>query len=166
MVIFEKQEVLDCCALFGPQLHAPSGLDGRRIMAALASNESSTGANCAPHYEAAYDFGGDCSHAPEQAALLAKYGRSAACSFGPWQMLLGNFSVSAQDKVVDGTADMDLFAVEFVHHFNSYVIGTKHAKTLTDVGQIWNHGSITKAPSVGVTRYCNDLNTAYFAARG
>jgi hypothetical protein len=135
-------------------------------MAALASNESSTGADCAPRHEAAYDAGGINSHAPEQAALLAKYGRSAACSFGPWQMLLGNFSISAQDKVVSGIADMDLFAVEFVHHFNSYVIGAKHAKTLTEIGQVWNHGSITKAPSIGVTHYCNSLKTAYFAARG
>jgi len=164
MVTFPKQEVLDCCAQYGPMLKLPAGLDGRKVMASIASNESSTGANCGPRHEPAYDVGGALSKGSQQANALEEFGSAAACSYGMFQMMFLNFSELAQEKIASGVGDVDLYSIEFVRFFNAYVIGARHAQTLTDIGQIWNCGHKTDSPSAGVALYCQHLQAAYDAA--
>lgn len=164
MTSFQREDVLDSCALFGSMLNLPTGIDRRKIMAAIASNESSTGANCGPRREPAYDVGGSLSTRPQQAAALKKYGSVAPCSYGPWQMMFVNFSPEAQNKIATGTVGIDDYALEFVKFFNAYVIGARKAKTLQDIGQVWNLGHISQNPPASVVDYCKKLHSAYDAA--
>jgi hypothetical protein len=161
MVTFPKQEVLDCCAQYGPMLKLPAGLDGRKVMASIASNESSTGANCGPRHEPAYDVGGALSKGSQQANALEEFGSAAACSYGPFQMMFVNFSGVRPDQL---NTDIDLCVQGCGSFFNAYVIGARHAQTLTDIGQIWNCGHKTDSPSAGVALYCQHLQAAYDAA--
>lgn len=161
MVSFPKQEVLDCCDQYGSMLHLPAGLDGRKVMAAIASNESSTGANCGPRHEPSYDVGGTLAKGLQQTVALAHFGSRAACSYGPWQMMFVNFSGVAPDRL---NTDIDACALGFVKFFNSYVIAARHAQTLKDIGQVWNFGHMTPTPPAGVANYCQKLQAAYDAA--
>ena len=142
-------------------LHLASGIDGRKIMAAIASNESSTGANCGPRHEPAYDNGGSLSTGAAQAAALAKYGSAAACSYGPWQMMFANFSGVTPDQL---NSDIDLCAQGFVKFFNSFVIGSRRAQGVQDIGQVWNLGHVTSTPPPGLIAYCKKLQAAYDVA--
>jgi hypothetical protein len=140
---FPKSDVLKACETYGPQLHVPEGLDGRGVMAALASNESSLGFNCGPRYEASYDVGGKFSHGKGHQLLLDKYGRDACCSYGPWQMMFDNFA-TADPEILK--TSLDTCAHEFVTWFNKYVIAIRHAKDLPEIGEVWNLGHIGDDP--------------------
>ena len=158
---FPTADVLAACEQYGPQLRVAAPLDGPTVMRAIASNESSIGANCGPRHEPAYDAGGTYGNGAVMQPLLVEYGSAAACSYGPWQMMFCNYSgaYSPADLLVDLQAS----AVEFVRFFNSHV--SPHAFTLSDVGQIWNAGHVSAAPSPGVMTYVNRLQAAYDAAR-
>lgn len=158
---FSKADVLAVCQKFGPILKVPAGLDGGRVMAALASNESSTGANCGPRHEPAYDVNGGVWHdSATQKALVAEYGSLGASSFGPWQTMLINCPGRSPADLV---ANLEDCAQCLVAHFNDYVHHWSPA-SLQDIGQIWNLGHKTTTPPVGVVRYCADLQKAYESA--
>lgn len=150
---FAKADVLAACDTYGRLLDVDPTLDGRGVMAAIASNESSLGANCGPRHEPAYDRGGSLAGGKAQMLLLAKFGSAAACSYGPWQMMFDNFSV--EDPAVLQT-DLDVCAREFVSFFNRYVIQTRHAVSLADIGETWNLGHIGPDPA-----YVAKLQAAY-----
>jgi hypothetical protein len=76
-------------------------------------------------------------------------------------MMFVNFSGVRPDQL---NTDIDLCVQGFVSFFNAYVIGARHAQTLTDIGQIWNCGHKTDSPSAGVALYCQHLQAAYDAA--
>jgi hypothetical protein len=154
---FAKADVLAMCNLYGPNLKLdPAGeLDGRGVMAAIASNESSLGANCGPRHEPAYDVGGSLAQGKAQQLLLERFGAAAACSYGPWQMMFDNF-VTEDPGVLE--TELEICAHEFVEFFNRYVIGVRRAVTLADVGEVWNLGHI--APDPG---YTVKLHLAYGA---
>jgi hypothetical protein len=157
---YPRAEILALCEKYGPVLHVPAGLNGERVMAAIASNESSLGANCEPRYEPAYDRGGVYDEG-DQAPLIDIYGRAAACSYGPWQVLLLNAAPMTPFEV---NADAEAGAKAFVQFFNSYVMARKKAKTLAQIGQVYNSGHIAATPSPGVARYIVELEKAYKAA--
>jgi hypothetical protein len=157
---FPKADVLAACAKYGPQLKVPTGLDGERLMVALASNESSLGANCGPRHEPAYDVGGTVwASSPAQRALVAQYGRLGASSFGPWQTMLINCPAATPAQL---ETDISACAAAFVAFFNSYVAHQQSAN-VAQIGQIWNCGHIyrTSNPPPGVVQYCADLQKAY-----
>jgi hypothetical protein len=157
---FPKIDVLAACAKYGPQLKVPSGLDGERVMIAIASNESSIGANCGPRHEPAYDIGGSVwASSPAQRALVAKYGRDGASSFGPWQTMLINCPAATPAQL---ETDLSACAAAFVAFFDSYVAHQQPAN-VAQIGQIWNGGHIYKTsnPPPGVVQYCADLQKAY-----
>lgn len=158
MSSFLKSNVLEACKTYGPQLHVAEGLDGVKVMAAIASNESSYGANCGPRHEPAYDRGGSLSTGKLQASLLDEFGSAAASSYGPWQMMFINFTGYTPSQLL---TDLDACASEFVRFFNSYVIETRKAESLDDIGQVWNDGHVSLVPSPGVLVYCKNLQTAY-----
>ena len=157
---FPKSDVLLACAKYGPVLKVPTGLDGERVMIALASNESSLGTNCGPRHEPAYDVGGSAfASSPAQRALVEKYGRDGASSFGPWQLMLINCPGFTPAEL---ETNLDDCARSFVNHFNSYVAHQQPAN-VAQIGQIWNGGHIYKTPNppTGVIKYCADLQKAY-----
>ena len=154
---FSKAEILEASLNYGTQLKVPPPLDGRGVMLALSSNESSYGANCGPRREPAYDVGGSLSHGQQQALLLQQYPKQAPCSFGPWQMMFINFTPAAQAKIAAGSVELIDYAQEFVQFFNRYVIGVRKAASLAEVGEVWNLGHIGPDPV-----YVAKLDKAYF----
>jgi hypothetical protein len=160
---FPHGDVLAVCAQYGPQLHVQAGLDPVRVMAAIASNESSMGVNCGPRHEPAYEANGAAWARAAMAPLLAKYPpvgsppqSPAACSYGPWQMMFVNFQNCTPDQLL---SDIDACALNFVRFFNGYVIATKKASNLAEIGEVWNTGRITSDPA-----YVAKLQAAYDAA--
>ena len=162
MTSFAKQDVLNACAEYGPSLTVPVGLDPVKVMIAIASNESSLGANCGPRHEPAYEAGGAAWAQKAMAPLLAQYPpvgdppqSPAAMSYGPWQMMFLNFSGVGQQRIIAGYVDLIDYAVEFVRYFNSYV--AEHTpQDLDEIGEIYNAGHITPDPA-----YTNRLQQAY-----
>jgi hypothetical protein len=159
---FAKADVLIACNENGPSLKLDpiAQLDGRGVMAAIASNESSLGLNCGPRHEPAYDVGGFLAQGKGQRLLLQQFGQAAACSYGPWQMMFDNFTT--EDPGVLET-QLTVCALEFVDFFNSYVIGVRHAVSLNavslaDIGEVWNRGHIAPDPA-----YTAKLQLAYDA---
>ena len=163
---FTKLAVLLACEQYGTQLQVPAGLDGAKVMQAIASNESSLGANCGPRHEPAYEANGAPWARNVMTALLALYPpvgdppqSPAACSYGPWQMMFCNFDSTATPARL--LVDLDLCARNFVRFFNAYVMGSQKAQTLADIGEIWNMGHIAPDPA-----YVVKLQAAYSAAIG
>ena len=156
---FLRADVLAACIRYGPQLQGPAGLDPVRLMAALSFNESSIGANCGPRHEPVFDVGGAYGDGPIMRPLLDEYGSAAACSYGPWQMMLCNYGRAYTPSQL--LTDLQANAEEFVRFFNLNVLKHRGAKTLNDVGQVWNSGHIVSAPSPGVSAYCQRLQEAY-----
>jgi hypothetical protein len=154
----DSATVLSLAKQYGPKLALParSVLNGVAVMCAFAENESSFGANCKPRYEQAYDVGGRYAANPEQAALLEKYGRAAAFSYGPWQILPCNAPGIAP---ADLDEQPELCAVAFVHDMNRRVL--PHANSLGQMGQIYNGGHVSAAPLAGVMRYVASLQGYY-----
>ena len=166
MTSFLTSDVLAACVTYGPQLHVPAGVDPIRIMKAIASNESSTGVNCGPRHEPAYEATGALWAQKVMAPLMALYPpvgnppqSPAAMSYGPWQQMFCNFTSQAQAAVIAGTVDLATYAQEFVLYFNSYVIRTQKAQNLAEIGEVYNSGG--KRPDPG---YVYKLQVAYNAA--
>jgi hypothetical protein len=59
---------------------------------------------------------------------------------------------------------LDLLGSAFVSFFNSYVVGTRHAVTIADVGQVWNAGHVSLSPAPSVQVYVQHLQEAYAQA--
>jgi hypothetical protein len=160
---FPKAQVLAACQQHGPALSVPPSLDPVRVMIAIASNESSLGADCGPRHEPAYEAGGAHWAQAAMTPLLALYPPAgdppespAACSYGPWQMMFLNFTRGLTPEQLE--SDLDLCAREFVRWFDSYV-ASKIPQCLADIGDIWNLGHIAPDPA-----YTNKLQAAYDAA--
>lgn len=154
-VTFNKADVLAACDTYGRRLDVDPSLDGRGVMTAIASNESSLGADCGPRREPAYDVGGSLAKGKAQALLLARYGAAAASSYGPWQMMFDNFESEEPEELNQSLA---VCAQEFVSFFNRYVIGIRRAVTLAEIGEVWNLGHIAPDPA-----YVAKLEAAYQA---
>lgn len=163
---FLRAFVLASCQEHGPHLNVPQGIDGKKLMAAIAQVESGLGANCGPRHEPGYDIGGAVYQgSKEQQALVAKFPAPAdsprklspaACSYGPWQMMLVNFSQDTTPQELE--TDLEKCATAFCEMFNSYVIKTRGAKTLDEIGEVWNAGHVTPDPA-----YTTKLQAAYAA---
>lgn len=164
---FPKIEVLAACAKYGPVLKVPTGLDGERVMVAIAANESGggdvnfVGHDCGPRHEPSYDVGGQWwASSPAQRSLVAQYSRLGASSFGPWQTMLINCPGFTPAEL---ETSLDDCARSFISHFNSYV--HQYAPNdIREIGMIWNGGHIMRTPSIGILRYCSDLQKAYDSA--
>lgn len=166
MVSFLRAYVLAACQQYGPQLKVPAGLDGVKLMQAIATVESSFGVNCGPRHEPGYDVGGSVwRHSQAQQDLVRLYPSPpdsavpespAAMSYGPWQTMLVNCRSNSPEAM---NTDLDACASVFVSEFNSYVIGVCKAASLDEIGECWNAGHITPDPA-----YTAKLEAAYSAA--
>jgi len=141
------------CAEYGPQVGPlPAGVDGAQLLWAMSGVESSHGANCTPRHEPAFDVGGIYGGNAPMPALIAKYGSpAAACSYGPWQVMLCNAGgLGPQDF-----DDIDQATHASVSFLNNRLFHYKPA-SLAECGEMWNAGHITPDPG-----YVAKLTAAY-----
>ena len=161
-VSFPQSEVLGLCSEYGSWLKIdPSQvaeLQGKYVMAAIAMNESSLGANCTPRHEPAWDTGGIYAGNPQQQDLLREFGSAAAMSYGPWQLMFYNCPGYSPDQLLK---DPDACARCFLAYFNGYV-QRKGAVTLLQIGQVYNGGHVfgEEVPQ-DVKEYTDRLATNY-----
>lgn len=157
----DRNEVIAACKTYGPLLQVPPGFEGEAVMQAIASNESSLGVNCGPRQEPAYSSGGSLAKGP-QALLNEQFGDAvAASSYGPWQMMFGNFTTEAMSDIFYGKMTLDDYAKEFVRFFNTYVIRDRKAQNLAQIGEVWNLGHVGAD-----LEYVSKLEAAYQTATG
>jgi hypothetical protein len=156
---FTRLQIADACRQFGNSVYPlPTGIDGAQTLFAISGNESSFGFRCTPRHEPAYDIGGTYSTRPPMPELLEKYGSDAACSYGPWQVLL----VNAPSYSPSDFDDIEKCAQATVSFLNSLLRRFK-PNSLSDIGSCWNAGHIQKQLSPGVERYVSDLQKNYQA---
>jgi len=147
------------CVKYGPLLLLPPGIDGAALMWAIAGRESTFGRDTTPRHEPAYDVGGIYALNPSQAALLTRYGRAAACSYGPWQVMLvncGNMTPSDLD-------DPEKAARACVFHTNGYVLCTQNAATVEQIAQTYNSGNFSRPATGEVLAYIAAVRKYYDA---
>ena len=89
---------------------------------------------------------------------MQKYGNKAACSYGPWQMMLCNFSEGTDpDDLIanpeNAAADTVAFIKRELEHFSPNSLGA--------VGSMWNAGHPLTNPSPGVQKYMQQLSKNY-----
>lgn len=157
---FSPKDVQNSCKQYGPQVAPLVSLDGARLLWALAMNESSGGVNCGPRHEPAFDIGGSLYKAsPRQQGLVAQFGKAAASSYGPLQMMFSNSPDGTKPSDFDDLDTAMKLSVGFLNHeldrFKPVLLNT--------IGQIWNGGSPMKNPGAGVQAYCSNLAKHYNA---
>ena len=160
MSTLSTDEIIELCKQLGPYLKVPNGINGTKLMIAIGAVESGgsmpryIGHDCGPNFEKAYFTDGAIyNHNSEQKELVAKFGPLGASSFGPWQMMLINFS---DKETASKNMDPHFFAVEFVRFFNSFVMGVRHPTTIEEIGEVWNLGHVGSDPD-----YVKKLLKAY-----
>jgi hypothetical protein len=139
------------CQLYGPSLKVPAGLDGAKVLWALAGCESDFGVNGLPKHEDAYCAG----HRYDIPALTRKWGCAAHCSYGPWQMMYAHLEDDLPEPLRDpsllifaaGSASLPFAnAAGFlcratVAFVNAEILGRQKATTLQQIAKAYNHGN-------------------------
>lgn len=138
-VNFARAELITTCRKNGSLLDlVGTSIDGVRLLWALAGNESSFGRNCLPRYESAFYTGGAYGSSDQMVPLIAKFGHNAACSYGPWQLMLVNAPVGAVPEDFASIDNACLFTVNFINH---RIIRGQGAKTVEEIADSFNSGS-------------------------
>lgn len=165
---YSQEDTLSACLRHGSALNLANVVDsygfplnGAKLLYALAGQESSYGANCGPRFEPAY-WDGSASRTQEQSELNAKYGRIAAMSYGPWQVMYANAANLGTPDAID--TDIDLAADAAVAFLNSYVIGHWKTRNLQEIARVYNSGNLTETMTMGVMRYIENVSRYYEAA--
>lgn len=162
-VSWPREDVLAACRAYGPLVTPIEGIDTCRLLAAMAYKESSLGDNCTPKYEPRYDVGGKYASNPEQAAILARYGKLAAYSYGPLQVMLVN---TGGCSPMDMNTDLGV-AMRSSLRFLNHQIAHFQPTTVEQIGMIWNGGHIMHPPEEvpnAVQDYVKQLESNYEAA--
>lgn len=162
---YSQEAVHAACVKYGQGLAVKGLLDsfgqpieGDRLLWAISGQESSFGADCGPRFEPGY-WDGEESRNPEQAALNTKYGRAAAMSYGPWQIMYVNgWRYGTPD---DLNLNLDVVAQATVDFMNDYVIGHQRAHNLQEFARIYNSGNKTEPLTLGVMRYIENVSRFY-----
>ncbi|HEX5236143.1 MAG TPA: hypothetical protein VFW25_12530 [Silvibacterium sp.] len=135
---FSRAEVIAACRKWATKLWLPPEINGPQLLWALAGNESSFGANCAPRHEPAYDVGGVYAKNPEQARLLELFGSAGACSYGPWQEMLVNCSPGTRPE--DLAENVNRCALEAAGFINDRILRGQKARTIEEIAEAYNSG--------------------------
>lgn len=158
---FTPQEIARACRSWGSMLWlSPQqpGIDGVKLLWALSGCESSFGKDVTPRYEPAYDAGGELVDAVQQ-KLLEEYGKQAAASYGPWQIMLRNCHLGTSPEDM---ANLNRATMETVGFINRHILTREGAKTIAEIAEAWNSGKWqwTKVPE-GVERYAAECEKYY-----
>ena len=130
--------VASLCRKYGAQLYGLPGIDGGRLMWALAGNESTFGMDPNPRHEPSYCAGGKYF----SEALTASWGCFAHCSYGPWQLMFANVTPGISPLVL--ATDPEMCARMSMRFLQVWVLGTNRAKSLAEIGEVYNAGHITQ----------------------
>ena len=162
-----RQVVAALCCQFGPSLSLDgtddgqgNKIDGARLLWAISGCESSFGADCKPRHESAYDVGGYYYNRDKRTqGAVNQWGRDAACSFGPWQVLCINSDYSPEQL----GSDPSVAAAAAVHFIEHFVLGFRKARTLAAILDTYNSGNWQDA-NVPL-KYIHDGTNYYFNFR-
>lgn len=161
---YAKEKIAEACLEYGKLLDLEGTddgtgkpIDGARLLWAIAGVESSFGANCKPRVEPAYSYGGKYSAKLPQADLLHEFGCDAACSYGPWQIMLCN---AYGYKPTELAMDLDKACVATVGFIRRWCINTQQCKTLRDFADAYNSGS--PRDSIVPEKYIEKVRNYYF----
>lgn len=136
---FARAELIGVCKKNGALLDlANTGIDGVRLLWALAGNESSFGRDCKPRYESAFYTGGAYGSSDQMVPLITKFGHNAACSYGAWQLMLVNAPVGTTPE---DFANLDNACLLTINHINRRIIKAQGAKTVEEIADAYNSGS-------------------------
>jgi hypothetical protein len=163
MISWPRDAVLAACRNYAPLVTPIAGIDTTLLLAAMAANESTVGVDCGPRYEQNWDWGGTYSKNPKQQSLLNLYGRAAAMSYGPLQIMFYNAPGCTPEELNTNLSMVMRASIEYLNN----QIREFDPKTVTDVGQMWNGGHVVRppaVPSLRVQNYCKELNENYTAA--
>lgn len=162
---FAVAEVALACRAWGPQLkpYVPAPLDPVQLMWAFANKESTHDHEgffgCEPRFEPAYFGSGWYARQPPMPALIEAYGKDAAKSYGPWQVMFCN---AAKWRPEDFKY-LDICAESFVTYLSNRCRIHRPAN-LDEFGQLYNGGHIVAKPALPnaqVLEYCHHLNEWY-----
>lgn len=160
---FPVADVIRACKVWGPDLKfVPDDLDPITLMWAFVNKESTHETpgffGCTPRFESAY-FDGRYSKTLQMRDLIGRYGKDAACSYGPWQVMLCN-AASWSPADFD---HIDICAEAFVGFLNDR--SRKHRpQSLYEFGQLYNGGHISVPPNQPLPQvqdYCVALEQCY-----
>jgi hypothetical protein len=161
---FSAADVIRACKVWGADLqYIPDNLDAIQLMWAFANKESTHEKpgffGCKPRYEPAYFTGGIYGATDQMKTLISLFGVDAACSYGPWQVMLCN----APKWKPDDFQYIDICAEAFVGYLNDR--SRKHRpQNLYEFGQLYNGGHISIPPDQPlpqVQKYCQVLEQCY-----
>lgn len=156
--VFAAEDVARACRAWGPQLRVPAGVDGVKLLWALSGCESSFGKHAWPRHEPAYDCGGRYAMNAEQAHLLDLYGAAAACSYGPWQLLLVNVEPQASPDEMENLNRCAMATVQFLNR----LLEREKPQTLEEIAEAYNSGKWRwQVVPPGVERYAEDCRKYY-----
>jgi hypothetical protein len=150
---FTKEQIAAACQTGTPLGPLPEGVYGPQLLWAIAGNESSFGFNCTPRYEQAFDFGGPYA----DAALLNRFGRAAACSYGPWQIMFCN---CPQDYMPADMQDLNKATLATVLFLNRQ-LERYCPSSLSSIAAIWNGGNPSAIARASVANYSANLAKNY-----
>ena len=139
------------------RLHAPAGIDGAKLLWAIAGNESAFGEDINPRHEPAYCPNENGRFARNIAGLSTMWGCWAHCSYGPWQLMFCNSNgVSPLTMANDCAAAL----YQTISFLNSYIFGRLGAKTIEQVGHAYNFGELPE-PGAPEDSYVTKLKLNY-----
>jgi len=117
--------------LLSPVLWQGTPLDKVKLLWGIAGVESSFGNNCNPRHEAGYCYGGRYFNP----ALTHEWGCLAHCSYGPWQVMFGNFPVGVSPLALMWAED-GASAAELCLHGAAVVLNRAIARGVRNLGEI------------------------------
>jgi hypothetical protein len=135
-----KSQIGALCQNYGLLLQAiPSDIDPVQLMWAIALNESIHETNgilyFPPRHEPAYDQGGRYC-VGEQASACVVFGRDAACSYGPWQVMFCHAKGYSPKEL----GDTEKCAEVFLSYMNRE-LNRQKPKTIDQIGDMYNSGN-------------------------
>ncbi len=128
----------ELCRYAAQLVTPPPGIDAAALFAALGAVESSSGRQLGPLCgAAAYEPAGAYYHSD----LEQRWGGSAACSFGPWQIVGANAATLRPDITPRQLFHDSRLAAELsAEHLQRRVID-RGARTVAEIADAWNSGS-------------------------
>jgi hypothetical protein len=157
--MFDRKEIAAACRKWAGFLQAPDGIDGARLLWAIAGCESSFGLNCKPRHEPFYHRLAVEKKNAQLVKLTELFGCDAHSSFGPWQLLVVNCSSTMRPE---DFLDVNRACMETALFLNRRVLGAEHADTVQKIAVAYNSGKWEWANMPpGVAQYARQCQGFY-----
>jgi hypothetical protein len=141
----DRKELATLCREMGPQLQCPDGVDGVRLLWAIAGRETTFGDNCTTMHEAGYCYGGKYSKDAVVKHLSTEWGCLAHQSYGPWQILF--YEANRFDPAADPIhlLNSPIYCGALVVKKMNDIFAKQHPATVREIADAWNSGSCRDA---------------------